>query len=60
MDAVDCEQVDLPNWGHSLVSSHWSTSKPISDPPAKIVSLLLARLGDFLVPGRVAVLLSFK
>ncbi|XP_053376531.1 probable E3 ubiquitin-protein ligase HECTD4 [Mercenaria mercenaria] len=58
MDAVDCEQVELPNWGHSLVSSHWSTTKPISDPPAKIVSLLLARLGDFLVPGDVATVAS--
>jgi len=51
MDAQDCEQVELPNWGQGLFASHWSTTKPISDPPAKIVSLLLARLGDFLVPG---------
>ncbi|XP_052243277.1 probable E3 ubiquitin-protein ligase HECTD4 isoform X2 [Dreissena polymorpha] len=51
MDAIECERVELPTWGHMPLSSHWSTSKPISDPAAKIVSLLLARLGDFLVPG---------
>ena len=57
MEAVDCEQVELPNWGHGG-TAHWSSTQPISDPPARIVSLLLARLGDFLVPGLYFMLLS--
>lgn len=52
MDATECGQVELPSWGTALAASHWNTSRPISDPPARIVSLLLARLGDFLVPGQ--------
>ncbi|KAK6968629.1 E3 ubiquitin-protein ligase HECTD4 [Biomphalaria glabrata] len=51
MNCVDCEEVELPAWGQQLYSSHWSTAKPVSDPPAKIICLLLAKLGDFLVPG---------
>uniref|UniRef100_A0A2C9KB19 HECT domain-containing protein n=1 Tax=Biomphalaria glabrata TaxID=6526 RepID=A0A2C9KB19_BIOGL len=50
MNCVDCEEVELPAWGQQLYSSHWSTAKPVSDPPAKIICLLLAKLGDFLVP----------
>lgn len=52
MNTADCEQVELPVWGQHLTSTHWNTSEPITDPPAKIVSLLLAKLGDFLVPGK--------
>ncbi|KAJ8312853.1 hypothetical protein KUTeg_010226 [Tegillarca granosa] len=51
MNTLDCEAVELPSWGQHLYSSHWSGAEPISDPPAKIASLLLAKLGDFLVPG---------
>ncbi|XP_059171920.1 probable E3 ubiquitin-protein ligase HECTD4 isoform X2 [Physella acuta] len=51
MDCEDCKEVELPAWGQQLYSSHWSTAKPVSDPPAKIICLLLAKLGDFLVPG---------
>lgn len=52
MNTADCEQVELPVWGQHLTNTHWNTSEPITDPPAKIVSLLLAKLGDFLVPGK--------
>ncbi|OWF52164.1 E3 ubiquitin-protein ligase HECTD4 [Mizuhopecten yessoensis] len=58
MSTLDCETVELPAWGQHLYSSHWSTAKSISDPPAKIVSLLLAKLGDFLVPGDHATICS--
>ncbi|CAG5121382.1 unnamed protein product, partial [Candidula unifasciata] len=51
MNTVDCEEVELPAWGQQLYSSHWSSAQPVSDPPAKIICLLLAKLGDFLVPG---------
>ncbi|XP_062590799.1 probable E3 ubiquitin-protein ligase HECTD4 isoform X2 [Saccostrea cucullata] len=58
MNTADCELVELPVWGQHLTTTHWNTSEPISDPPAKIVSLLLAKLGDFLVPGDYATLVS--
>ena len=51
MNTDDCASVELPTWGQHLYSSHWNTTESISDPPAKIVSLLLAKLGDFLVTG---------
>ncbi|XP_063396384.1 probable E3 ubiquitin-protein ligase HECTD4 [Mytilus trossulus] len=51
MSTDDCDYLELPSWGQHMHSSHWSTAESISDPPAKIVSLLLAKLGDFLVPG---------
>ncbi|XP_055995500.1 probable E3 ubiquitin-protein ligase HECTD4 isoform X2 [Ostrea edulis] len=58
MNTADCELVELPVWGQHLTTTHWNTSEPITDPPAKIVSLLLAKLGDFLVPGDYATLVS--
>ncbi|KAK3084084.1 hypothetical protein FSP39_007865 [Pinctada imbricata] len=51
MNTDDCDAVELPTWGQHLYNSHWSTSESISDPPARIVSLLLAKLGDFMVTG---------
>ncbi|ESO97623.1 hypothetical protein LOTGIDRAFT_228255 [Lottia gigantea] len=51
MSPTDCGNVELPAWGQHVSTSHWSNSQPVDDPPAKIVSLLLAKLGDFLVPG---------
>ncbi|XP_055958013.1 probable E3 ubiquitin-protein ligase HECTD4 [Patella vulgata] len=51
MSPTDCANVELPAWGQHLTSGHWSNAQPVDDPPAKIVSLLLAKLGDFLVPG---------
>lgn len=51
MSTDDCEYVELPSWGQHMHSSHWNNAESISDPAAKIVSLLLAKLGDFLVPG---------
>lgn len=51
MNTVDCEEVELPAWGQQLYQAHWSSAQPVSDPPAKIICLLLAKLGDFLVPG---------
>lgn len=52
MSTDDCEYLELPSWGQHMHSTHWSNADSISDPPAKIVSLLLAKLGDFLVPGK--------
>ncbi|XP_025090246.1 probable E3 ubiquitin-protein ligase HECTD4 isoform X2 [Pomacea canaliculata] len=51
MSTNDCAQVILPAWGQHLYTSHWSSAQPVSDPPARIISLLLAKLGDLLVPG---------
>ncbi|GFO01128.1 HECT domain-containing e3 ubiquitin protein ligase 4 [Plakobranchus ocellatus] len=51
MNTVDCEEVELPAWGQQLYQSHWSSVQPVSDPPARIICLFLAKLGDFLVPG---------
>ncbi|KAK7087914.1 probable E3 ubiquitin-protein ligase HECTD4 isoform X2 [Littorina saxatilis] len=51
MSTVDCAQVVLPAWGQHLYAAHWSSAQPVSDPPARIISLLLAKLGDLLVPG---------
>lgn len=51
MSTTDCAQVVLPAWGQHLYAAHWSSAQPVSDPPARIISLLLAKLGDLLVPG---------
>ncbi|KAK7506010.1 hypothetical protein BaRGS_00002732 [Batillaria attramentaria] len=51
MSTNDCAQVVLPAWGQHLYAAHWSSAQPVSDPPARIISLLLAKLGDLLVPG---------
>ncbi|KAL8604631.1 hypothetical protein ACOMHN_013411 [Nucella lapillus] len=51
MSTSDCAQVALPAWGQHLYAAHWSCAQPVSDPPARIISLLLAKLGDLLVPG---------
>ncbi|KAL3856755.1 hypothetical protein ACJMK2_011476 [Sinanodonta woodiana] len=58
VNTVDCESVKLPVWGQHVSSSYWSSAQPVSDPPARIISLLLAKLGDFLVPGDIATVSS--
>ncbi|XP_033101041.1 probable E3 ubiquitin-protein ligase HECTD4 [Anneissia japonica] len=50
MNAEDCEKVELPPWGQD-VPSFGSQEDALADPPAKIASLLLAKLGDYIVPG---------
>ncbi|XP_077866440.1 putative E3 ubiquitin-protein ligase HECTD4 [Saccoglossus kowalevskii] len=50
MTAEDCESVTLPSWGQE-VSMLAGEDEMLSDPPAKICSLLLAKLGDYVVPG---------
>ncbi|XP_071946536.1 probable E3 ubiquitin-protein ligase HECTD4 isoform X2 [Antedon mediterranea] len=50
MNADDCEKVELPPWGQD-VTSFGGQDEALSDPPAKIASLLLAKLGDYIVPG---------
>jgi hypothetical protein len=55
MSTGDCAQVVLPTWGQHLYAAHWSSAQPVSDPPARIISLLLAKLGDLLVPGKTLV-----
>ena len=51
MSAEDCESVMLPSWGQE-VSSLGGEGQQLMDPPAKIASLLLAKLGDYVVPGK--------
>lgn len=46
MSTTDCEKVTLPSWGQHLYSDYTHNAQP-----ARIVRLLLAKLGDFLVPG---------
>ncbi|XP_077996372.1 putative E3 ubiquitin-protein ligase HECTD4 [Glandiceps talaboti] len=48
MSAEDCESVKLPSWGQEVLAGE---DENLSDPPAKICSLLLAKLGDYVVPG---------
>ena len=57
MSAEDCDKVELPTWGQEVAGSLGSESQ-LSHKPFKIVSLLLAKLGDFLVPGSVATVSS--
>ena len=49
MSAEDCESVMLPSWGQEV--SSLGGEGELMDPPAKIASLLLAKLGDYVVPG---------
>jgi E3 ubiquitin-protein ligase HECTD4 len=50
MSAEDCEKVELPAWGQDLQPA--INSAPLaSEKSLHIASLLLAKLGDFLVPG---------
>ena len=53
MSAQDCAHVQLPAWGAELASSAAGGEGGVttSDPPARIASLLLAKLGDCVVPG---------
>lgn len=46
MSVDECEKVELPAWGQDLVQTSHDVNKSV-----RIVSLLLAKLGDFLVPG---------
>ena len=48
MAAEDCDRVELPTWGQEMLSDQISDR---NDKPIQIASLLLAKLGDFLVPG---------
>ncbi|XP_014675681.1 PREDICTED: LOW QUALITY PROTEIN: probable E3 ubiquitin-protein ligase HECTD4 [Priapulus caudatus] len=49
MMATDCAKVELPSWSRNVTA--YASDVDLSDPPAKIASLLLAKLGDFVVPG---------
>ncbi|XP_041456057.1 probable E3 ubiquitin-protein ligase HECTD4 isoform X4 [Lytechinus variegatus] len=52
MSAQDCAHVQLPAWGAELASAAGGEGGvTTSDPPARIASLLLAKLGDCVVPG---------
>ena len=57
MSAEDCDKVELPTWGQDVAHSLPPDSH-LSLKPFKIASLLLAKLGDFLVPGGVATVSS--
>ncbi|XP_038054835.1 probable E3 ubiquitin-protein ligase HECTD4 isoform X2 [Patiria miniata] len=64
MSAEDCASVQLPCWGQEEVTTllrgadgggegerEVEGEGQLGDPPAKIASLLLAKLGDYVVPG---------
>ena len=55
MTAEDCEKVELPAWGQdiqpALAPSVHDTEGNQREKSLRIASLLLAKLGDFLVPG---------
>ncbi|KAI8513246.1 putative E3 ubiquitin-protein ligase HTD4 [Branchiostoma belcheri] len=47
ISAEDCEKIQLPSWGQDMHVFDGG----IQDPAARIASLLLAKLGDYVVPG---------
>ncbi|CAH1233961.1 HECTD4 [Branchiostoma lanceolatum] len=47
ISAEDCEKIQLPCWGQDMHVFEGG----IQDPAARIASLLLAKLGDYVVPG---------
>ncbi|XP_035690109.1 probable E3 ubiquitin-protein ligase HECTD4 [Branchiostoma floridae] len=47
ISAEDCENIQLPCWGQDMHVFEGG----IQDPAARIASLLLAKLGDYVVPG---------
>ncbi|XP_071790886.1 probable E3 ubiquitin-protein ligase HECTD4 isoform X2 [Asterias amurensis] len=59
MSAEDCASVQLPYWGQEVSTllrgadegMEGEGEEQLNDPPAKIASLLLAKLGDYVVPG---------
>lgn len=51
MSVEDCENVELPPWSYSVPSLNSEQEDP-SDPASKIASLLLAKLADYVVPGK--------
>ena len=50
MSTENCDKVELPAWGQQL-HLVFAADMDTYEKPLKIVSLLLAKLGDFLVPG---------
>lgn len=50
MSTEDCDKVDLPAWGQDL-QPEGGLPPTASEKSVRIASLLLAKLGDFLVPG---------
>ncbi|XP_066272380.1 LOW QUALITY PROTEIN: probable E3 ubiquitin-protein ligase HECTD4 [Branchiostoma lanceolatum] len=50
ISAEDCEKIQLPCWGQDMHSCGGLREDP-ADPAARIASLLLAKLGDYVVPG---------
>lgn len=52
MTADSCDRVDLPTWGADAFVSYPPDATEAEAKTAKIASLLLAKLGDFLTPGR--------
>lgn len=53
MSVEDCGNVELPPWSYSVPSLNSEQEDP-SDPASKIASLLLAKLADYVVPGKSA------
>lgn len=51
MSVEDCGNVELPPWSYSVPSLNSEQDDP-SDPASKIASLLLAKLADYVVPGK--------
>lgn len=51
MSVEDCGNVELPPWSYSVPSLNSEQEDP-SDPASKIASLLLAKLADYVVPGK--------
>lgn len=49
MAAEDCDRVELPAWGQDIIGEAQAEER--NGKPIQIASLLLAKLGDFLVPG---------
>ena len=52
MPADSCDRVELPTWGADVYISYPPDATESETKSVKIASLLLAKLGDFLTPGR--------
>lgn len=51
MSVEDCGNVALPSWSYST-SALDAEQQDASDPAFRIASLLLAKLADYVVPGK--------
>ena len=52
MSAEDCELIELPTWGEHMQQALGTDFRQQDGKSLMIASLLLAKLGDFLVPGK--------